>query len=271
MGLFTSSNNPSPAATTANPASPPTSPKKIKKTSPSTKEQKPPRQYDRRSDVQVHMDMLLHKAVVEESVDVVRFLLTNGAAPSKGARTDYDVTDEIVQARDAAWVDVIDLAASKSQTNTADAAAKVELLMNKAGYNGHVPPRWVDYAIRHEKIDALRAILTSKKYLRLPHAHCEHLHVAVDVDGKKNKGTKMVNLEILELLIVQAGDDVNKIPKAGRPYAGEAPIHVATRRGSVEAVQFLRQHGANVDRKGKNFGRTVRWLQVKEHSCSCCQ
>lgn len=214
------------------------------------------------------MDGLLHEAVLHESVDVVRFLLSHGAAPLGGGHWRPDRkygkdTPQAAAARDAAWVDLTDAAAS---SGTADAAAKAALLIDKAGYNGHVPPRWVDYAVRHGKVAALRAILVPSnrhRYLRLPHSDCEHLHTAVDCADDE------VNLEILELLVVQAGDDVDKIPAASRPYGGETPLHVATRRGAVKAVAWLRQHGANVDKRGKNFGRTVRTCICAFFVCNC--
>ena len=199
--------------------------------------------YKSRTAVEQHLDFLLAEACAEHSLDVVQFLLSKGAQPPNGARTDYDSAD-LAKERGHAWVDMINVA---SQSETMDAVAKADLLVRKSGYNGVIPGDWIDYAIRHEKIAALQVMLPQYR----PNVHqCEHLHVAVD--------TATPNMQIVQLLI-QAGEDVNKVPKKdSRPYAGEAPIHIATRRGSHEAVKLLRKHGAKVDIRGKNYRRTVR-------------
>ena len=218
-----------------------------------------------RSKVERHLDDLLADAVETESVEIVQYLLRKGAQAPNGARTDYDSPDDALQ-RGHAWVDLIDRAAlsskkdNKSNNNNNDddeAAAKADVLIRKSGHNGLVSGEWVDYAIRHEKTGALRAILSKDGQYYRPNAHqCEHLHVAVD--------TVTPNLEILELLLQSGLENVNKIPKKdNRPYAGEAPLHVATRRKCPAAIRLLRKYGANVDIRGKNFRRTVRVVCAK--------
>ena len=230
----------SPAPTqTPSPSTPPPSSFKVKKKD------------KRRTDVQHHVDELLVTAIMTSSLEVVQFLLAHGAAPPNGARTDKD-TDARLLERGHAWVDIIDLAAT---SETPDAAAKADYLIRKSGYNGHVPSEWVDYAIRNDKIGALRAILQppggkTTTYYRPNHATCEHLHVAVD--------TPTPNLAIVQLLLDMHLEDVNRVPKKDNlPYAGEAPLHVATRQGCPAAVSLLRKYGANVDLRGKNYRRTV--------------
>ena len=207
-----------------------------------------------RSDVERHMDGLLAHAIASSSLEVVKFLLENGAQPPNGAWSDSD-TLELSKERGHAWVDMIDLAVT---SETTDAAPKAEWLIAKAGYNGHVPTEWLDYAISNRKVGALKLFLNSKGTYYSPSLllHASHLHTALDTDT--------LDLQIVELLL-KAGDHVNKIPKAGRPYAGEAPIHVATRRGHAAAICLLRQHGANVNVKGRNFGRTALHLVPLNH------
>lgn len=189
--------------------------------------------------------------MLSSSLEVVQFLLTHGAAPPNGARTDKDADERLLE-RGHAWVDIIDMAAC-SQTN--DAKAKADFLIRKSGYNGFVPSEWIDYAIRNDKTGALRAFLqppehTTSTYYRPNGATCEHLHLAVD--------TSTPNMDIIKLLLDMRLEDVNKIPKKdNRPYAGEAPLHVATRRGCPQVVRLLREYGANVDLRGKNYRRTV--------------
>lgn len=201
-----------------------------------------------RSDVQRHMDGLLAHAIASSTLNVVQFLLENGAQPPNGTRYDSD-TVELEKEHGHAWVDMIDLAIT---SETGDAAAKAELLIAKAGYNGHVPTEWLDYAISMCKVGALQLFLTPGKYyspsLLL---HASHLHKAVDTDKP--------DLKVIELLL-QAGDHVDKVPKSGRPFAGETALHIATRRGHPAVIDLLRKYGANVDVKGKNFGRTALHL-----------
>ena len=255
-GFSSKTKSVSPPSSPTKPATSPTPATSPRPTSRPSKDSKKNKDKERTA-VEQHLDELLATAVSgSSSLEVVQFLLTHGAAPPNGARTDAD-TDERSVVRGHAWVDIIDAAAL---SDTADAADKADLMIRKSGYNGLVPAEWIDYAIRHDKIGALRAILqqhssSSKNYYYRPNdATCEHLHVAVDTDTP--------NLEILKLLLELRVEDVNKIPKKdNRPYAGEAPIHVATRRGCPQAVSMLRQHGANVDLRGKNYRRTVSLLQ----------
>jgi ankyrin repeat protein len=205
----------------------------------------------KRSDVEKHLDALFEAAVVEESVDVVQYLLKKGAQPPKGHRKETD-TAEKEKERGFVWVDMIDLAFLCS---TPDAKEKADLLIKKCGYNGVVPADWVNYAIENCKVGFLKAVLTTGKDYYKPNAHqCDHLHFAVD--------RKTPNLEVLQILLDAHLEDVNKLSKSTN-YAGEAPIHVATRNRSPEAIKLLREHGANVDIKGKNYRRTVSCI-------SCC-
>ena len=210
-----------------------------------------------RSDAERHLDGLLAHAIASDCLAVVRFLMENGAQPPNGARTDMD-TAELSRERGHAWVDMIDLAIT---SKTDDALQKAELLIARAGYNGHVPAEWIDYAIADRKVGALRLFLTPKGKYYTPSLllHASHLHTSVDTDAP--------DLEIIQLLL-EAGDHVDKIPKSGRPYAGEAPIHVATRRGNAAAIELLRKHGADVNIKGKNFRRTALHLVPLNHGDS---
>lgn len=208
-----------------------------------------------RSDVQRHMDGLLAHAIASAGLSVVQFLMENGAAPPNGARSDTD-TPELSTERGHAWVDMIDLAVT---SETDDAKQKAEYLIAKAGYNGHVPTEWIDYATTQAKVGALELFLMSSGQYYTPSLllHASHLHKAVDTDTP--------DLRVIELLL-KAGDHVDKVPKAGRPYHGEAPIHVATRRGHAAIIEVLRKHGANVDVKGRNFGRTALHLVPLNHA-----
>lgn len=214
-----------------------------------------------RSALENHLDTLLAEANVEESVDVVRFLLKKGAQPPNGARTDAD-TPDLAKERGFAWVDMIDAA-----TGTQDAQAKADLLIKKSGYNGVVPGEWVNYAIDNEKVGALKVFLGKGSEYYRPNAHqVDHLHFALD--------RPKPNMEILKLLLDTSLEDVNKIPKGNSKYAGEAPIHVATRNKSPEAISLLREYGANVDIKGKKKRQTVRcyahWQIVNQPVICVC-
>ena len=87
-----------------------------------------------RSKIERNLDEMLHEAVKEESLDVVRFLLKKGAQPMNGARTDADTAGDSVE-RGHAWVNLIDEA---SGAPTPDAMEKADLLIQKSGYNGNV-------------------------------------------------------------------------------------------------------------------------------------
>ena len=208
-----------------------------------------------RSDVDRHMDGLLAHAIASSSLVVVQFLIENGAQPPNGARADSD-TAELAKERGHAWVDMIDLAVT---SETDDATPKADFLIAKAGYNGHVPTEWIEYATVNRKVGALELFLTSTSNYYTPSLllHASHLHTACDTDSP--------DLRVIELLL-KAGDHVDKVPKAGRPFAGEAPLHVATRRGSASVIELLRQHGANVNVKGRNFGRTALHLVPLNHT-----